>query len=92
MMNKPLPEHLRYALELICSSSGEDIGYALGHLHRSTAFAYMSKLKDLGLAYTYCKSRGDTEVWPTRAGTDLIYGKSKHAAPAVDTTPLSEVK
>lgn len=68
-----LPKYLRDALEFICHGSGEDIGYALGHLHRSTAHAYVSKLKAMGLAYTYYKERGCLEVWPTPRGRDLIY-------------------
>ena len=55
-------KYLIKALKCIKNSQGDDLYVVLGYLSDSCARSYMSKLKRLGLAYTYVNS-GTTEVW-----------------------------
>jgi hypothetical protein len=72
-MVKQLPPYLLDVLRSVCWNAGDDMFFVLGHLSRQNASAYMSKLKSMGLAYTHRHDR-TLEVWPTRAGRDLVYG------------------
>jgi hypothetical protein len=63
-----LPPYLRKALIHVLHGGGEDLGYALGYLNRQSASSYVSKLKSLGLAYTYRNAEG-LEVWATEKGS-----------------------
>ncbi len=67
-----LPPYLKKALILIRHGGGEDVGYALGYINRPTALSYLSKLKALGLAYTYRRDKETLEVWATRTGSEWI--------------------
>lgn len=66
-----LPKYLRSALEAITSKEGDDLYFVLGHLDKSTARSYVSRLKRRGLAYTHV-SNGTVEVWAHPKGRELI--------------------
>lgn len=68
---KELPKHLRDALNTVAQNQGDDIYFAFGHVSPSTARVYMSRLKKLGLAYTYVSS-GTTEIWLSDKGKAAI--------------------